>query len=244
MRIWQPLLSIALLLYVWSVPARAGSDGAQAVLERFLLLNRRGEVESPEARALLTGEARERWRSSTIGELAAKPDKVVYSRDGHAVARVALLSDQAIIPDTYFYLVHEEEAWKIEAMRSPSQLDSLNMLRRLGERSPPPGWEQSKREIDLTLSSDRELQEWFDRNRRALRALASSTDQPVSDTVRSGLGVSRVEREGAMLKVVIGGIQDNTVGFLYSPGPPPQMSPDGFVWVEPVGDDWYFYRTT
>jgi hypothetical protein len=55
---------------------------------------------------------------------------------------------------------------------------------------------------------------------------------------------------GEMLRLniasfVIGGIMDNTVGFVYSPSnKPPQISPSSYIWVEEIAAGWYLFRTT
>ena len=44
----------------------------------------------------------------------------------------------------------------------------------------------------------------------------------------------------------IGGILDNSVGFLYlvAPEAPPQIDPGEYIWVEQIAVDWYLFRTT
>jgi hypothetical protein len=45
--------------------------------------------------------------------------------------------------------------------------------------------------------------------------------------------------------VLVGGIMDNAVGFLYSPdAPPPEITSYEHIWVEEVAPGWYLYRTT
>jgi len=45
--------------------------------------------------------------------------------------------------------------------------------------------------------------------------------------------------------VTIGGIQDNNVGYFYSPrNTPPRIDPFSYIWVEGLGDGWYLFRTT
>jgi hypothetical protein len=48
------------------------------------------------------------------------------------------------------------------------------------------------------------------------------------------------------MEVVIGGVTDNTVGFLYAPDnrPPTSGANSEYIWVEKVADNWYLFRTT
>jgi len=47
------------------------------------------------------------------------------------------------------------------------------------------------------------------------------------------------------IEIIIGGVTDNTVGFLYAPdNKPPLLGPSEYIWVEKVADKWYLFRTT
>lgn len=47
------------------------------------------------------------------------------------------------------------------------------------------------------------------------------------------------------LEITIGGMTDNSVGFVYSPaGTPPAIDGWRYIWVEKVAAGWYLYRTT
>ena len=47
------------------------------------------------------------------------------------------------------------------------------------------------------------------------------------------------------VEITIGGITDNSVGFVYSPsGTPPPIDGWRYIWVEKVAAGWYLYRTT
>jgi hypothetical protein len=56
------------------------------------------------------------------------------------------------------------------------------------------------------------------------------------------LGISRT----GVVKVTIGGILDNSVGFLHAADPAsvPPIDPSEHIWIEPVGDGWYLFKTT
>ncbi len=52
-------------------------------------------------------------------------------------------------------------------------------------------------------------------------------------------------KSNANIEITIGGITDNSVGFVYSPsGTPPPIDGWRYIWVEKIASDWYLYRTT
>ncbi|HEX3084666.1 MAG TPA: hypothetical protein VHP99_09110, partial [Pyrinomonadaceae bacterium] len=53
-----------------------------------------------------------------------------------------------------------------------------------------------------------------------------------------------VDTDGTV-EFIIGGVTDNTVGFLYSPAnQPPMISSNSYIWVEEVAPRWFIFRTT
>jgi hypothetical protein len=68
---------------------------------------------------------------------------------------------------------------------------------------------------------------------------------PLSDRLRAlgliGIGYA----ESGAIEIMIGGVVDNSVGFLFvGEQAPPPMSDDNYIWVEPIGDGWCLFRTT
>jgi hypothetical protein len=49
-----------------------------------------------------------------------------------------------------------------------------------------------------------------------------------------------------IIEINIGGMLNNSVGFLYVPEGrmPPAMSSGGYIYIEKVMDHWYLYKTT
>ena len=126
--------------------------------------------------------------------------------------------------------------------------------------------------MKLIVTGDSALKNYFRINQGALARLASHFEsvpglRGVADDGRSRpeSGVSESEKHavvdalrslrlGAALRdpdvpqcvrYKIGGSDQGTAGFLHTlPGCPPQiMDPDEFMYLEPVGPDWYVYRT-
>jgi hypothetical protein len=59
------------------------------------------------------------------------------------------------------------------------------------------------------------------------------------------LGLSSARRQHNGIEILIGGIIDNSVGFLnLQSGEPPPISPDEYIWVESLGNGWFLFRTT
>jgi hypothetical protein len=54
-----------------------------------------------------------------------------------------------------------------------------------------------------------------------------------------------VDEDGRLVDVVIGGLVDNTVGFVHvRDGAPPPIDSSDRIWVEPLGSGWFLFRTT
>jgi len=256
-----------LLLLLLAGPVRAGDEGAPGreatvgrVVERFLDLNRRERLDRGEARRLFAGEMAD-WDRPTAGPLSG-PDRIVFTDEGLAVAR---LRAQAPDRDVYLYLRPMEQAWRITMMRSLAMTGMLHQIRAhlsgLAERSSED--EDRLRHLDLTLSTDRQLIDWFGANRAQLEALRAQADaqrpkegrQPAYQPVESArvapmlarLGLSSLRIEGERTVIAIGGMLDNVVGVLHTKGAPPRFGIDGgeqYIWVEPLGDGWFLFRTT
>lgn len=119
---------------------------------------------------------------------------------------------------------------------------------------------------ELTLASDRKLIEHFNNNKQAFenlkndliaKGIMSTTDgikemkniddikKQINDLFLSGV---RPDGESSIknLNFLIGGILDNTVGYLYVKDKKdlPTMSPGRFIMIQEIGDGWYLYKTT
>ncbi len=104
--------------------------------------------------------------------------------------------------------------------------------------------------IRLTLASDQELRRWFGRHRAELDELAACARRS-EDRARQlalSLHLSNHDFEGERLRLAIGGMSDNVVGFFHiQTGAAPAIGSDEgptYIWVEPLGDGWFLFRTT
>jgi len=78
-----------------------------------------------------------------------------------------------------------------------------------------------------------------------VRAESTEADEAPIKKLLVELALSLAETKDDDLHFVIGGITDNSVGFLYSEKrTPPEISASEYIWVEDLGDGWYLFRTT
>lgn len=221
----------------------------QAVFTRFQTLSDQGKLKSAEARKLFTSEATRFAQIPGLGPMT-KPDSLQFYGTGRAVTRVQVLDGKIPLADFYFYLAQSDGVWKMSAARGFA-LSEIIAAAREELRAKPQLTEQEKLELanmDLTLSLDRDLRIYlrqhlaeFDK----LRLLFARKSKETEAAMRK-LGLTRVRpSEGQNIDFVIGGLVDNTVGYIYSPtNKPPRISTEEFIWVEKITDKWYLYRTT
>lgn len=259
------ILAVALAVNAFGQAGADGSaEGARATLVRLVELNNREALRSVEARRLLVGEAAERWDFNTLGKLADAPDKVVLLEGGRAVGRVQWFGANDRVVDFYFYLRLDGGAWKVLALRRLALTGMLEDLYPILKAKKTRTEEEEERfaNMGLVLSTDAALKDWFRQNRETLDRLAKTArakaagqllyitprDEKFPEVARElnrlHLDLVEVEPDGNV-HVVIGGMTDNTVGFLHSPAKtPPPINPSEHIWVEEVADAWYLFRTT
>lgn len=233
-----------------------------AVLASMIDLSEQGRLRSGPATTVLTGEALTRWEMDTFGPAEAEIGMIQLLGPDRAAARI-VFSDDDRRTDCYFYLVREE-SWKVQAMRSMALTGLLQKALDELDAGPdrPEDADSIRDNITLTLSTDAELRAWFGRNRPSLERLVAAAQPELEPGARGIVDDDGVHVEiEAMLRglnlqsislsrtgnveIVIGGVIDNTVGFLYAPADkPPGIDPASYIWVEKLVDDWYLFRTT
>jgi hypothetical protein len=227
----------------------------KAVLSQFIQYSQQGALESPAARKLLTGEAAQRWHTATFGVVAAAPDAVALLGPNQGVARLQWFGANGQVTDCYFYL-KRVGAWKLSATRSLSLTGIIEQavleLRAKANRTPA---EQAQLDnMELTLACDKVLRRHFQSHRaefEQLRRLAHPAGHPsptasIRQKLVGKLHLDRVDVRGnGDIDFLIGGVSDNSVGYLYCPSDrPPAISPSEYIWVEKLAPKWYLYRTT
>jgi len=238
-----------------AAPAALAQATPEATIARFVGLANAGELTTPEGQAILTGEAKQ-FATDAKSALPAA-DKVIIATPALAVARMVLQAGSGEEADVYFYLEKTPGGWAVSSYRAMAMTGMNQML--LAElrkrRNLSPTEQLEKLNLELALSSDSELRSWFDANQTKLAALTAAflaADDSAQDKVDPGttadlkqLGLAAIEEANGEVRIVIGGMLDNTVGFL-KPGPsgPPSISPSEYIWVEDVGNGWFLFRTT
>lgn len=252
-------MMLPLALFCLSAPAAplmaqasADESAQQVVLSQFARLSSDKALLSPAGTNLRTGEAA-KWDAPTFGPMNF--DRIIQTGPGTAVARMPATAD---LEDTYIYLRRVGGAWKVEAGRSLALMGVPRALRSQLERKPNPTSVEraALRNLRLMLSSDRELGTWFLAQHSRLQLLLNSFKRQQVNSVCSHeksssisaelveLGLTCIAKgDGDQVRFVIGGMVDNEVGFMVT-SEPPRITSSEYIWIEPMGDGWYLYRTT
>ena len=151
---------------------RSDQDEALHTLERLLELNTAGQLQTPEARSLLTGEALSHWSTDTIGPITGSANSVVAMDGGGLAARISAKAPNGETKDFYFYL-QKASQWQVSAMRTLSVVGPLYMVRDMdpSKLAAIPGGTYTAENARLALLSDRELRSWFHTHSAELRQL-------------------------------------------------------------------------
>jgi hypothetical protein len=237
----------------------AETDGPRAAVAHLLALNSASALDGEEGRALLAGELDASHRA-TFGPLS-EPDRIVMLVGARAVARLPAEGDDR--PDIYLYLSMTSGVWTIDSVRALALTGILRQLRRLLRASPQrtAQEEATLANAELVLASDRDLRTWFAGHRSDMQMLADVAERRRGEAGNGGLAITTadaaalleqlhlnslgVSRDG-LVEVTIGGMVDNMVGFLHArdAASVPPIDPDDHIWIEPLGDGWYLFRTT
>ena len=103
--------------------------------------------------------------------------------------------------------------------------------------------------LKLILAPDKELMEFGKQNLAAFEKMyelyAGGESERAKAEIKS-LHLSHAETEGKKFMLLIGGITDNSVGFLrvQDEADLPQMSPSEFIMIEKIAPNWYLFKTT
>lgn len=248
-------------------PVSKGDDDpavaqVKAILVQLVELSKKQELQTAAGQKLLRGELLS-LKIPTFGNLTDAPDKVVLLDQKRAVGRFQRFGANAQITDVYFYL-NDENGWKVTAVRLLALTGMIEQAY-LGLKAKTNLTEDEKGllgNFKLTLAPDAELKSWFLDHKKPLDdlcvLLAARSKKSVLSVKRDDqtfpeaagllrkldLSTTSVNENGEV-EFVIGGVTDNTVGFLYSASKnPPKIDPSSYIWVEEVAPNWYLFRTT
>lgn len=256
-------MAAANALHAQVATRRQSIEEAREALVRLAGLSKKQELRTEAAKSLLTGEML-KIKANSFGELSAAPDNVLLIGANRAAGRFQMSGANERVADIYFYLEYDK-AWKVYAVRATALAGLLEQSYSFMKNRTDLN-EKEKRDfanLKLTLAPDKDLRTWFSENRQPLDELRAilQTKGSKTSTVYVGWDEKQFPEALARLRnlnlrtatvkpngdveIVIGGISDNTVGFVYSPSnKPPGISPDSYIWVEKVAEKWFLFRTT
>ena len=201
------------------------------------------------------GEMLEQYANQpTLGESLPKDVQATFRKldetKNNAIYAV-LLSDGRQTQDWYAFLVRENKIWKLSTVRTLALTGvfhmALQQLKQKAFRTDDEEWQYQN--MLLTNKSDSDLKAYL-KNKlvefKYVVELLSKGDKKLSEIEAKKLFVNKVKNNDGLVELNIGGIIDNTVGYLYVPPGknPPAMSPSEFIYIEQITDGWYIYKTT
>jgi hypothetical protein len=190
----------------------------------------------------------------TLGEGLPSNVKAIFrklSESPKSAVYAVLLTDGQMTQDWYAFLVNVSDVWKLSAVRNLALSGvfymALQGLEHKTSRTEKEKWQYQN--MLLTIKSDSELKEYLKSNLAEFNNVISlhrKGDKEKSEKSAKRLLINFVKAEGGSIKLNIGGIIDNSVGYLYVPpgAKPPTMTPDEFIYIEQITDSWYIYKTT
>jgi hypothetical protein len=224
----------------------------------------------PDCANYLFDEMVERVSDPTIGA-GLPPGTVVTYRpilltpDSAVYAVTLRLGDQ--VEDLYAFLESRGSEWRMGAIRALALPGFVYMLRDSLRAETRIGAQEAATlaNMELVTSSDSALRAYFVIHRSALATLTrtfleSRVERVAAYQEQDSEPAAIVERLRAMslhaieydpehvgcVRVVIGGILDNSVGFFHAPAGcnPPAMSPHDIILLDALEPGWYLYKTT
>jgi hypothetical protein len=251
---WTISFSILILsVFVTSVSSPALENTPESLVRAFFSKN--GIDNKP---AVYTGELLElRTTQPTLGQLLRETVTIkvrpLKTKRADAVYAVEV-DNSGSGADWYVFLREESGIWKLEAVRALSltgpieaEVKRLNPLRSRSAEA-----ERLYQHYALTIARDTQLKDYVRTHVAQLEELAQlaragkHAEATMIAKERSLLHVENLPENTAIVQIAVGGILDNTVGFMCVPPgmKVPDMSPSDYIYIEHVIGSWYVYKTT
>ncbi len=243
-----------IVLLVW-IPQRPFAEEwtPQMIVDAFF---NRGGIKNK--KAIYSGEMIEHYLDKpTMGQMLdfdTKIDEIRMLDQGEKSAVFAVsISNKGRVFDYYLFL-RRKNTWKLEAVRT-LWLSGLFFaaLEELENKNNRTAEEESQyQNMLLTVQSDKDLKRFLSANVKKLQEIADYAMKGninKADTLAEKLKLNKVflpEDYPGIIEINIGGMIDNSVGFMYVPDgkEPPGMSSGGYIYIEKVVEHWYLYKTT
>ncbi|MBF0135268.1 MAG: hypothetical protein HQL65_03450 [Magnetococcales bacterium] len=248
MRIWVALSGLLCLLSWGDVQA----DTIEALLQGFY-----GPDGIANKAEVYTGEmTRCCLQRTTVGEQSPREARIqsrsLFRNAEHAVYATTMRAGNHV-RDWYSFLRYEQGVWKLGAVRCLALYGPfwivLQELEGKQHRSDDEEWRYQN--MRLTALGDVELADYFKSNKERLtdlanHAMARQTAAVTRMARQLFLTSAKLDLDAGWVEITIGGILDNSVGFLFVPDgkQPPAMTPDAYIMVERLAGNWYLFKTT
>jgi len=270
------LLLVSLLCSCSSTPApptsKAPASGVGTpdwIVERFM--DPKG---FPKRADYYTGEMLEHFRTErTLGQFTppevSRTYRTLQSDSQLTVIGVHLRAPTGATSDYYLHMRPDSGQWKLEAVRTLSLMGvPTAVLESLTHKPALPESLRAVRDnLRLLLSSDESLVTYAKAHLSELKDLRTrfgsikgvqqiSTHSNPSRSAEAEVkrilselcldSIETHEKEEGLVFAVIGGMVDNTAGFVWVPpsAEPPSMDSSSYIVVIPVAEGWYLYKTT
>lgn len=239
-----------ILIVLLFLPLAALADESSLVKQFF------GQDGIKNKREVYAGEMLEHYLDKpTLGESLPKGIEVslrVLENNPQREIYAVLLSKDGRSQDWYIYLVYDQNKWKISAVRNLA-LPGLFFMALQEVQSKANRTKEEEHQYQnmlLTLQLDSELKEFLHKNIDSLNAIAleakTSQEKATESAKHLNLNFVGYESTSGIVDVNIGGILDNSVGYLFVPAGTevPKMSDDNYIYIEHIVGNWYVYKTT
>jgi hypothetical protein len=231
----------------------AGDDPPEILVDAFF-----SQAGIADKAAMYTGEMLERFADRpTLGQSLKEgvtvTRRLLEKKLSRAVYAVEVSRADTVI-DWYVFLREEHHVWKLEAVRSLALMGPIHYeIQRLGQNQHRSAeLERQYQNFVLTVASDQQLKAYLRTNHKHLQelvdlALAGKVAEATAMAKARSLHlVELLPDDKKIVQIVVGGILDNTIGFMQVPqgAVVPSMDPSEYIYIEHVIDNWYIYKTT
>lgn len=224
--------------------------------ESNLVKNFFGQDGIKNKREVYAGEMLEHYLDRpTLGETLPKGIEVslrTLEKNPQREIFAAVLSKDGKSQDWYIYLINDQKKWKISAVRSLALpgLFFMALQEVQGKANRTKEEEHQYQNMLLTLQLDTELKQFLHKNIESLNTIVleakTSQEKATESAKHLNLNFVGYESTSGIVDVNIGGILDNSVGYLFVPTgvEVPKMSDDNYIYIEHIVGNWYVYKTT
>ena len=174
----------------------------------------------------------------------------VLEKDKKRAIYAVLLTQGKQSQDWYAYLKKDKGTWKLSAIRNLALPGLFFMALQQAEEKATRNnkEEQNYQNMLLTIKTDSELKQYLNDNLKQLTEIVklASSDIDLAKEKAESIFLNHVSKSNDLININIGGMLDNSVGYLFAPNNKdvPSMSDSEYIYIEHVIGNWYIYKTT